>query len=135
MALMWANRKIGPVHSTFEDLTNIFSVYLSLNTTSVLQSRYQWAIRSLKAHYQKGAVRQLTRALDQNFCLPKVSMLTAMNILSCQNAISTESIVNCFRMQTSVVQVKVWSKLMAMIFLKNYGRSSHVYCPSTSLFV
>ena len=83
---------------TIEGLTNIHLIFLSPNTTSVLQPMDQGVIRSLKAHYRKRVIRKLITALDKNVSLPTASMLDAINMLvSSWNAVSTETIVNCFR--------------------------------------
>ena len=57
----------------------------------------QSIIRSLKVHYRT-VVRQLCRALDKTKTLPKISILRVMKILlSSWEAVSAQTIVNCFR--------------------------------------
>ena len=54
-------------------------------------------IRSLKAKYRNNMVEKIIRSLEKNNDLPKVSILKAMQMLvSTWNAVSTETIVNCF---------------------------------------
>ena len=89
---------ICPVDPSVSDLTNVLLVFLPPNTISVLQPMNQGVIRSLKAHYRGRVVRRLCRALDKMKTLPKTSIFQAMKILvsSCE-AVSAQSIVNCFR--------------------------------------
>ena len=87
-----------PAHPSVSDLTNVQLVFLPRNTTSVLQRINPGVIRSLKAHYWGRVIRRLCRALDKTKMLPKISVLQAMKILvSSWEAVSTQTIVNCFR--------------------------------------
>ena len=55
-------------------------------------------IRSLKAKYLTNTVRKIIRSLEKNKTLPKISLLHRMQMLvSAWNALTTETIVNCFR--------------------------------------
>ena len=56
----------------------------------------QGVIRCLKAHYRKWLVKLILRSLDSNKPLPKVSLLTALQLLaSAWNEVSQTAIVNC----------------------------------------
>ena len=64
-----------PVYPSVSDLTIVQLVFLSSNTTSVLQPMDQGVIRSLKAHYRGRAVRRLCRALDKTKTLTNISII------------------------------------------------------------
>ena len=86
------------VYLTIENLSHVKLVFLSLNTTSVSQPMDQGVIRCLKAHYKKRLVKLILRSLDSNKPLPKVSLLTALQLLvSAWNEVSQTAIVNCFK--------------------------------------
>ena len=54
--------------------------------------------RCLKAHYRKRLVKLILHSLDSNKPLPKVSLLTALQLLvSAWNEVSQTTIVNCFK--------------------------------------
>ena len=54
--------------------------------------------RCLKAHYRKRLVKLILRSLDSNKSLPKVSLLTALQLLvSAWNEVSETTVVNCFK--------------------------------------
>ena len=58
----------------------------------------QDVIRCLNAHYRKRLVKLILRSLDSNKPLPKVSLLTALQLLvSAWNEVSQTTIVNCFK--------------------------------------
>ena len=58
----------------------------------------QGVIRSLKAKYRTNVVRKIIRSLEKNKTLPLISLLHRMQMLvSAWNALTTETIVNCFR--------------------------------------
>ena len=58
----------------------------------------QGVIRRLEAHYRKRLVKLILRSLDSNKLLPKVSLLTASQLLvSAWNEVSQTTIVNCFK--------------------------------------
>ena len=58
----------------------------------------QGIIRCLKANYIKRLVKLILRSLDFNKPLPKVSLLTALQLLaSAWNEVSQAIIVNCFK--------------------------------------
>ena len=58
----------------------------------------QDVIRCLKAHYRKQLVKLILRSLDSNKPLPKVSLLTALQLLvSAWNEVSETTVVNCFK--------------------------------------
>ena len=55
----------------------------------------QGVIRCLKAHYRKQLVKLILRSLDSNKPLPKVSLLTPLQLLlSAWNQLSQTTIVN-----------------------------------------
>ena len=58
----------------------------------------QGVIRCLKAHYRKRLVKLILCNLDSNKPLPKISLITALQLLvSAWNEVSKATIVNCFR--------------------------------------
>ena len=58
----------------------------------------QGVIRCLKAYYRKRLVGLILRNLDRNKSLPKVTLLTALQMLvSAWNEVSETTIVNCFK--------------------------------------
>ena len=58
----------------------------------------QVIIRCLKAHYRKLLVKLILHSIDSNKPLPKVSLLTAFQLLvSAWNEASQTTIVNCFK--------------------------------------
>ena len=71
-----------PVHPIIDNLSHIKLVFLPPNSTSVSQPMDQGIIRCLKAHYRKRLVKLLLRSLDSNKPLPKVSLLTALQLLA-----------------------------------------------------
>ena len=87
-----------PAHPEIKNLTNINLILLPPNTTFVLQPMDQGVIQSLKAHYRKKAVRLCIKAVETNKPLPKITILQALkHLLSSWNAVSKETIVNCFK--------------------------------------
>ena len=87
-----------PAHPIIENLSHVKLVFLPPNTTSVSQPMDQGVIRCLKAHYRKRLVKLILRSLDSNKPLPKVSLLTALQLLvSAWNEVSQTTIVNCFK--------------------------------------
>ena len=86
------------VHPMIDNLSHIKLVFLPPNTTSVSQPMDQGIIRCLKAHYRKRLVKLILRSLDSNKPLPKVSLLTALQLLaSAWNEVSQATKVNCFK--------------------------------------
>ena len=71
----------------------------------------QDVIRSVKAHYRKQLVKLILRSLDSSKPLPKVSLLTALQLLvsSAWNEISQTTIVNCLirKFETLLTRGKV----------------------------
>jgi len=87
-----------PAHPTIEGLSNLKLIFLPPNTTSVTQPMDQGVIRCLKAHYRKRLVKLILCNLDSNKPLPKISLITALQLLvSAWNEVSKATIVNCFR--------------------------------------
>ena len=116
-----------PAHPFVSDLTIVQLVFLPPNNTSVLQPTDQGVIRSLKAHYRARVVRRLCRALDKTKTLPEIPILQAMKILvSSWEAVSTQTIVNCFRKAGITPEAKILLSQMQMIhfpILKKVNRS------------
>lgn len=75
-----------PAHPHIEGLSVSYSaiqlVFLPPNTTSKTQPMDQGTIRSHKAHYRTLTVQLFMRGVDNNQPLPKVSILSAMNMLT-----------------------------------------------------
>ena len=70
----------------------------------------QGVIRCLKAHYRKQLVKLILHSLDSNKPLPKVSLLTAVQLLvSPWNEVSQTTIVNCLirKFETLLTRGKV----------------------------
>ena len=85
-----------PAHPIIENLSHL-KLVLPPNTTSVTQPMNQSVIRCLKAHYKKRLVKLILRSLDSNKPLPKVSLLTALQLLvSAWNEVSQTTIANWF---------------------------------------
>ena len=83
-----------PAHPIIENLSHVKLVFLPPNTTSVSQPMDQGVIRCLKVHYRKRLVKLILRSLDSNKPLPKVSLLTALQLLvSAWNEVSQTTIV------------------------------------------
>ena len=81
-----------PAHPHIENLKAIKLFFLSPNTTSITQPMDQGVIRSLKVKYRANVVCKIIRSLE------KISLLHGMQMLvSPWNALTTETIVNCFR--------------------------------------
>ena len=58
----------------------------------------QSVIICLKAHYRKGLVKLILHSLDSNKPIPKISLLTAFQLLvSAWNEVSQTTFVNCFK--------------------------------------
>ena len=70
-------------HPHIEGLKAIQLVLLPPNTTSKTQPMDQGVNRSLKAHYRALTVQLFIRAVDKNQPLPKISILSAMNMPYC----------------------------------------------------
>ena len=70
-----------PAHSIIENLSHVKLVFLPANTTSVRQPLDQGVIRCLKAHYRKRLEMLILSSLDFDKSLPKVSLLTALQLL------------------------------------------------------
>ena len=85
-------------HPHIENLKAIKLFFLPPNTTSLSQPMDQSVIRSLKVKYRTNVVGEIIRSLEKNKTLPKISLLHGMQMLvSAWNALTTETIVNCFR--------------------------------------
>ena len=67
-----------PDHPIVENLPQIKPVFLSPNTTPVIQPMDQVIIKWVKVHYRIRLVKLILRCLDSNKPLPKVSLLTAL---------------------------------------------------------
>ena len=71
-----------PAHPHIEGLDTIQLVFLPPNTTSKTQPMDQGVIRSLKAHYRTLILQLFIRTVDNAQPLPKISILSAMNMLT-----------------------------------------------------
>ena len=86
-----------PAHPHIENLKAIKLFFLPPNTTSITQPMDLGVIRSIKAKYGTNVVRKIIRSLEKNKTLPKILLLHGMQMLvSAWNALTTETIVNCF---------------------------------------
>ena len=84
-------------HPIIDNLPLIKLVFLPPNTTSVSKLMDQ-SIRCLKVNYRKQLVKLILRSLGSNKPLPRVSLLTALQLLaSAWNEVSQATIVSCFR--------------------------------------
>ena len=87
-----------PAHPIINNLSHIKLLFLPPNTTSVSQPMGQGILRCYKANYRKRLVKLILCSLDSNKPLPKVSLLTALQLLaSAWNKVSQATIVNCFK--------------------------------------
>ena len=87
-----------PAHPIIDNLSHIKLDFLPPNTTSVSQPMDQGIIRCLKVNYRKRLVKLIFRSLDSNKSLPKISLLTALQLrASAWNAVSQATIANCFK--------------------------------------
>ena len=87
-----------PAHPHIDNLKAINLYFLPPNTTSKTQPMDQGVIRSLKAKYHKNVVRKIIQSVEKKKNLPKISLLQGMQMLvSAWDALSTQTIVNCFR--------------------------------------
>ena len=88
----------NPADPFIDNLSHLKLVFLPPNTTSVSQTMDQGIIRCLKAHYRKRLVKVILCSPDSNKPLPKVSLLTALQLLaSAWNEVSQATIVNFFK--------------------------------------
>ena len=87
-----------PAHLHIDNLKAIKLYFLPPNTTSTTQPIDQDVIHSLKAKYHKNVVQKIIQSVEKKKTLPKISLLQGMQMLvSAWNALSTQTIVNCFR--------------------------------------
>ena len=85
-------------HPHIDNLKAIKLYFLPPNTTSKTQPMDQDVIHSLKAKYRKNVVRKIIQSVLKKKTLPKISFLQGMQMLvSACDALSTQTIVNCFR--------------------------------------
>ena len=109
--LMWAWREISqrkpkialiidncPAHPTIGSLSNARLIFLPPNTTSVSQPMDQGVIRCLKAHYCRRLVMLTIFHLDQSWDLPKITIISVLQLLvMAWNDVTESTVVNCFR--------------------------------------
>ena len=87
-----------PAHPHIEGLDTIQLVFLPPNTTSKTQPMDQGVIRSLKAHYRTLTVQLFICGVDNGQPLPKISILSAMNMLTAAwDKVSEITVQNCFK--------------------------------------
>ena len=87
-----------PAHPQIDNLKAIKLYLLTPKTTSKIQPMDQGVIRSLEARYHKNVVRKIIQSLEKKKTLPKTLLLQGMQMLmSAWNALSTQTIVNCFQ--------------------------------------
>ena len=85
-------------HPHIEGLDTIQLVFLPPNRTSKTQPMDQGVIRSLKANYRTLTVQLFIRAVDNGQPLPKISILSAMNMLTAAwDKVSEITVQNCFK--------------------------------------
>ena len=85
-------------HPIIENLSHVKLVFLPPNTTSVSQPLEQGVIRCLKTHSRKRLVKLILHSLDSKKLLPKVSLLTPLQLLILAGKeVSQTTIVNCFK--------------------------------------
>ena len=93
--------------------------------------------RCLKAHYRKRLVKLILRSLDSNKSLPKVSLLTALQLLvSAWNEVSQTTIVNCLIHRFDTLLTRESRKVQAS---KNYElfckRNINLHCHTLIFFM
>ena len=72
--------------------------FLPSNTISETQPIDQGVFRSMKAKQRKNVVRKIIQRVEKKKTLPKILLLLGMKMLaSAWDALSTKTIVNCFR--------------------------------------
>ena len=98
------NRKIAlivdncPAHPHIEGLDTTQLVFLPPNMSSKTQPMDQGVIRSLKAHYRTLTVQLFICAVDNGQPLPKISILSAMNMLTAAwDKVSENTVQICFK--------------------------------------
>ena len=84
-------------HPHIDNLKAIKLYFPPPNTTSKTQLMDQSVIRSLKAKYRKNVVWKIIQSVERKKTYPKISLLQEMQMLvSAWDALSTQTIVNCF---------------------------------------
>ena len=87
-----------PPHTYIDNLKAIKLYFLPPNTTSKTQPMDQGVIRLLKAKYRKNVVWKIIPSVEKKKTRLKISLLQGMQMLvSAWDALSTQTIVNCFR--------------------------------------
>ena len=87
-----------PAHPHIEGLDTIQLVFLPPNMTSKTQPMDQGVIRSLKAHYRTLTVQLFIRTFGNGQPLPKISILSAMNMLTAAwDKVSEITVQKCFK--------------------------------------
>ena len=87
-----------PAHPDVPNLHAITLRFLPPNTTSVLQPMDQGVIRSIKAFYRKEIVKRIIASFEQENCMPKISVLDAMKMVTgAWDNVTQGTIINCFK--------------------------------------
>ena len=85
-----------PAHPQSDKLKAIKLYFLPTNTIKN-QPMDQGVIHSLKAKYHKNIAPKIIQSVEKKKTLPKISLLQGMQMLvSAWDALSTQTIVNCF---------------------------------------
>ena len=86
-----------PAHPHVDNLKAIDLIFLPPKTTASTQSMDQGVIRSLKAKYRVFVVQKYIRALDRKMPLPKINIISAMNMLvTAWSMVTKTTVINCF---------------------------------------
>ena len=86
-----------PAHTEIGRLESAQILFLSLNTTSLLQLMDQGVIRSLKAKYRTEVTEKMIDTIDNDESLPTISIIEAMKLLILAwDDLPTTAVQNCF---------------------------------------
>ena len=86
-----------PAHPHVDNLKAIDLIFLPTNNTASTQPMDQGVIRSLKAKYRVFVVQKYIRALDRKMPLPKINIISAMNMLvTAWSMVTKTTVINFF---------------------------------------